>query len=284
MNSPEPDAQLDALNAYGRMPDADIDIGAAALQLASVQHPGLLLERYQIHMRKLAEDVAARHRELEELGASDTLDSRITALRDVLAGANGYNGDADGRDALQSADLVAVIDRRLGAAPALVILYLHAARAQGWEAHGLLLPGTALVRMDYEGERVICDPFTGFSVLQASDLRRMVKRALGPKAELSATYYEPAENRALLVRLQNIIKTRQIEAEDYEGALQTVTAMRAVDPGEYRLLLDQGVLCARLDMVEVAIVALESYIEKAPQNRDRHEAATLLQQLKQTLG
>lgn len=276
--------QLEALNAYGRSADADIEIGAAALDLAAVLHPGLLLERYQVHLHKLVDDVGARHNELEKLGVSDTLDSRITALRDVLAGANNYNGDADGRDALQSADFIAVIDRRLGAAPALVILYLHAARAQGWEAHGLLLPGTALVRMDYEGERVICDPFHGFSVLQAPDLRRLVKQALGPKAELSASYYEPAENRALLVRLQNIVKTRQIEAEDYEAALQTVTAMRAVDPDEYRLLLDQGVLCARLELIEVAIFALEAYIEKAPRDSDRHEAATLLQQLKQMLA
>jgi regulator of sirC expression with transglutaminase-like and TPR domain len=111
-----------------------------------------------------------------------------------------------------------------------------------------------------------------------------VKQALGPQAELSVTYFEPADNRSLLVRLQNIVKTRQIEAEDYEAALQTVTAMRAVDPHEYRLLLDQGVLCARLDMAPVAIAALEAYIEKAPSDRDRHEAAMLLQQLKQALG
>jgi regulator of sirC expression with transglutaminase-like and TPR domain len=85
------------------------------------------------------------------------------------------------------------------------------------------------------------------------------------------------------MRLQNNIKYRQIEVEDYAGALKTVEGMRMIDAGEYRLLLDAGVLYARTGQPKSAIDALEEYIKKAPKDRDRHEAAMLLQELKNSL-
>ena len=277
---------IKGLEPLGRLDDGKIDLAAAALGMAALIHPGLILDRYHNHLKKLVQDVRARHQELAAQGADDSLDSRVTALRDVLSVAHGYSCDTqEGRDEMQGADLIAVIDRRIGYSVALAILYLHVARGQGWEAYGLDIPGSFAVRMDKDGEREICDPAAGFRVMQAPDLRRIVKRALGPKAELSVSYYGPATNRAILIRLQNIVKTRQIEAEDYEGALQSVLAMRAIDREEYRLLLDQGVLCARLGITAEAVAALEQYIERAPasRSRDRHEAAMLLQQLKTLL-
>ena len=112
----------------------------------------------------------------------------------------------------------------------------------------------------------------------------MIKDKIGPEAELSSSYYEAATNRDILIRLQNTIKTRQIELEDYEAALKTVLAMRALDPGEYRLLLDEGVLSARTNRPQEASIALEDYIAAAPYDQDRREAAMLLQQVQQSLN
>jgi len=150
--------------------------------------------------------------------------------------------------------------------------------------HGLNIPGHFVCRMDYEGTRLIFDPFAQCALLGAPELRRLIKQSLGPNAELSSTYYEPASNRTILIRLQNNIKMRRIEAEDYEGALNVVEAMRAIDPAEYRLLLDAGVLYARTNRLQKAIVALEDYIGKAPDPRDQHEAALLLQQIRESLN
>src|SRR5690606_10569173 len=119
-------------------------------------------------------------------------------------------------------DLVRVIDRRKGLPIAISILYIHAGRAQGWNVVGLSFPGHVVIRLEEEGHRLIADPFNGGKVLQAPDLRSLVKNALGDKAELSADYYNPATNREMLIRLQNNIKLRQVESEDYEEALKTV--------------------------------------------------------------
>ena len=47
------------LALIGAQPDERIDIGEAALTLASFDHPGVGLERYRDHLAELARDTAA---------------------------------------------------------------------------------------------------------------------------------------------------------------------------------------------------------------------------------
>jgi len=277
-------ALIDKLAAWGRLPDDQIPLAEAALTLSALNRPGLSLDRYRVHLDKLVKETAFAHRDIVASSAEDNAVSRIEALREVLVGRNSYAGDSVTYDDLQNADLISVIDRRKGMPITLSILYIHVAREQGWKVYGLNFPGHFVIRVDHGSERLIADPFRECRVLQAADLRQIIKRTLGPRAELAAQYYEPASNRAILIRLQNNIKIRQIEHEDYEEAIRTVEAMRALDPNEYRLLLDAGVLYARTRRLEAAIKTLESYILQAPDDRDRHEAALLLQQIRQLLG
>ncbi|HTK83982.1 MAG TPA: transglutaminase-like domain-containing protein [Patescibacteria group bacterium] len=284
MAEDEHQALIDKLAAWGRLPDDQIPLAEAALTLSALNRPGLSLDRYRVHLDKLVKEAGFAHRDIVASSAEDNAMSRIEALREVLVGRNSYAGDSENYDDLQNADLISVIDRRKGMPITLSILYIHVAREQGWQVYGLNFPGHFVIRVDHGSERLIADPFRECRVLQANDLRQIIKRTLGPRAELSAQYYEPASNRAILIRLQNNIKIRQIEHEDYEEAIRTVEAMRALDPNEYRLLLDAGVLYARTRRLEAAIKTLESYILQAPDDRDRHEAALLLQQIRQLLG
>lgn len=280
----DPQELMKTLNAIGTQSDTALNLGLVAIYLSALEHPGISLERYESHIARVSEEVAERHAALVHAGAEDSAQTRLAAMKHILVDKYGYTGDNDTYDDLQNASMIRVIDRRRGMPIALAILYIQVGRNLGWAVHGLNVPGHFVCRIDFGATRLIFDPFGQCAILTAADLRRLVKQSLGPQAELSATYYEPAENRTILIRLQNNIKLRRIEAEDYEGALNIVEAMRAIDPAEYRLLLDAGVLYARTNRLQKAIVALEDYIAKAPGDRDRHEAALLLQQLKETLN
>jgi len=284
MNKAQPDNLMTVLAHYGTLPDEDIDLGRAALVLAALDHPVVSLDRYHVHLDKLV--AAAREYFDAQIaqGREDDISLRIEVLKHVLAEQNEYRGDEETYDDLQNASLIRVIERRKGMPITLSILYLHVARALGWAAHGLNLPGHFIIRLDKGAERVIIDPFQQGAILQAADLRRIVKLFLGPDAELSADYYNPADNREILVRLQNNIKTRLIENEDYEGALKIVDILRVLAPQEYRLLLDEGVLSARTDRPQKAVSALETYIALAPKSQDTHDAVMLLYQIKQNLN
>ncbi len=275
---------LSYIKAIGQGADSSIDLAGAALAFGLLGHPGLHPERYTNHLNKLVRETAARHASLLAAGAEDDLPARLAALKHVLAEANGYQGDRVDYNNIQNADLIRVIDRRKGMPISLGILYIHAARGQGWAVDGLNIPGHFAFRMEKEGRVEIVDPFNACSLLKAPDLRALIKGALGPRAELSADYYRPMTNREMLIRLQNNIKLRQVEAEDYAGALATVEAMRLIDPAEFRLLLDAGVLYARTGQPAAAAAALEGYIENAPDPRDRHDAALLLRQIQDSLN
>ncbi|MBU0799634.1 MAG: transglutaminase-like domain-containing protein, partial [Alphaproteobacteria bacterium] len=224
-------ALMKELAALGQVHDDAIDPAATALLFAALDHPGIVLERYQSHLRALADDTAACHATLLQEGAEDNAETRLSALRVTLFSDHGYTGDEQDYNNLDNADLMRVIDRRRGMPIALAILYISTARAQGWTAHGLNLPGHFLARLDYGPQRVIFDPFYGGKIMNAADIRAQLKSVMGPTAELSADYYNPADNRDILIRLQNNRKIRLIEAEDYEGALATVMALRALAPG-----------------------------------------------------
>ncbi len=271
---------MKTLAQIGELEDEAIDLAEAALALSAHHHPGKLLGQYEHHLQKLGQDVAARFEDLIAKGADDTAETRLAALKHILHDKESYLGDNQNYDDLDNADLMRVIDRRKGLPIAIALLYIHAGRAQGWAIDGLNFPGHVLVRLEYQGHRLIFDPFNGCQLMQAPDLRALLKNTMGPHAELSVSYYETASNRELLMRLQNNIKLRQIDAEDYEGALQTVEAMRLIAPEEKRLLFDAGILNAKTGRPKAAIAVLEEYLHAALSPRERQEIEAILIELR----
>lgn len=280
MNSFDPQKYLESLSV---VPEEEIDLARAALALAVRGQPGVVIDRYLNHIKKICTDVEAWHAELIAAGAADDAGAQLAALKHVIVTVYGYKGDIETYDDLQNASLMRVIDRRMGSPVTLAILYIVAGQAQGWDVEGVDFPGHFICRLSKDGRRVIFDPFYDCRILDAPDLRDFVKQVRGPEAELSAAFFNPSGRRDTLIRLQNNIKHRQIESEDYEGALSTVTGMRLIAGDEYRLLLDAGVLYARTGQAKAAIDVLEDYIKKSPRDRDRHDAALLLQDLKNSL-
>ncbi len=102
------------------------------------------------------------------------------ALSEVIARSYAYRGDSETYDDLQNADLVRVIERRKGLPVALSILYLHVARAQGWQAEGLAFPVHFLIRIGIDGARHVVDPFHEGALRDAAELRKLLRQVLGP--------------------------------------------------------------------------------------------------------
>lgn len=269
-------------HGFASLKDEDIDPALAALAFVYDDHPGVSFERYVNHLKKISDRTREVYADLLSSGEKNSAACRLRALTQVFAHEFGYTGDQQSYDSLENGDLMRVIDRRKGLPIALSILCIHIARALDWAVEGLNMPGHFVCRLEWEGQRIIFDPFQDCKILQAFDLRELIKRVMGENAELSSAYFEPVTNRDVLIRLQNNTKLRQIDTEDYKAALRTVQKMQQIDAQEYRLLLDAGVLYARVDQPYDAISALEQYMKLAPYDRDRHDAALLLKQIRET--
>lgn len=266
------------LRSVGGGEDDAIDIGAAALALAAIDRPGVGIERYRQHLAQIAREVG------EVAGdAAAGAAVRLGALNEVIAGRYGYAGDQQSYDDLQNANLMRVIDRRRGLPVALGIIWLSAAQSLGWAMAGLNFPGHFLLRIDGGGERLVFDPFAGGRTADVAELRRLLKATAGDGAELRPEHWAPSSVREVLLRLQNNIKLRLLNAGDIGRGLATVETMLLFAPGEARLWYEAAMLNRKLGNLRAAIVAVEHWQDLA-EGAARHEAAALLQDLRARLN
>ena len=265
------------LRRYGGGADSAVDLAEAALLLAALETPSEPLERYQHHLSLLTRDAAdlAAKRDCES-----KLADRIAVLNAVIVGRYGYAGDNETYDDLQNANLMRVIDRRCGLPIALGILYVHAARGQGWEVCGLNFPGHFMLRFDLGSERAIVDPFNGGRVRDTAELRSILKAFAGNDAELKPEHYTPMMNRDILIRLQNNIKLRLMQDKRVDQAVEVVESMLMISPDRPGIWHDAGVLHTHVGNLRAAILAFEHYMELSHDSKGLSETAGLLAKLK----
>ena len=130
------------------------------------------------------------------------------ALARLLAGRLGYDGDRLSYDDPHNADLISVIDRRRGMPVALGILYLHAARAAGFQAVGLNTPGHFLLRIEFGSDEALIDPFNGGATLE----REFLNAPPPMRAGAGIRPAEPVGDVEVLLRLENNLKLRALQA------------------------------------------------------------------------
>ncbi|MCA0199264.1 MAG: transglutaminase-like domain-containing protein [Proteobacteria bacterium] len=273
-----------ALGHVSSQVDEAIDIADIALVLASFDHPSTDLKIYRDHVRELAEAV---HVAMLESGFdvdNPGPEEMAEVLSNVIARDFNYVGDEENYNDLDNANMMRVIERRRGLPVSLGILYLAAARAQGWVAAGLNFPGHFLVRLESrDGRRAIIDPFYNGRVMESRALRELLKLVRGTAVELDSSHYRPVSNRDVLVRLQNNVKTRRMELNEIAGALEAVEAMQMLDPENASLWREAGVMHMRLGHLKHAVEAFEGFVSRTPEGADRRKIAQVIEELRERL-
>lgn len=266
MTDPRP-----ALEALGQLPDAEIDIADAALQLARVDLPDADWQAARSHLSDLARQAVAAATNL----TGDHLADRALTLSGLLGGRFGYRGDSETYDDLANANLIRVIERRRGLPVALGVIWLHAARAAGWTAYGVDFPAHFLIALEEGQSQVVLDVFNGGTPLGKRDLLVLLKRVEGQDAELRAGLLQPMSMRRVLLRLQNNIMTRRLQAGDVEGALSCVQDMARIAPDHAELWRQTALLHQRLDQVGAALRCYDRFLALVPRGEvaDRARAA-----------
>jgi regulator of sirC expression with transglutaminase-like and TPR domain len=250
------------LKRIGETGEAGFDLAEAGLALASLSRPGLALAPYRQHLAELASAVNRR------AGSSrPTPPERLDALVGGLARDHGYRGDRETYDDLANADLTRVIERRRGIPVSLGILYIATARAQGWRMSGVNTPGHFLVRLEDERADLILDPFSG--------------RAVEPGDPGTLPI---AEDRAILLRLQNNIKSRLLGHERYEEASRVIERMLWIAPKAAELWWESALVDAELGRIAGAISRLDRCLALDAGGRGRAQAEALRRALRAKLN
>ena len=268
----------------GQSDDARIDLAETSLALAAVDRQRVSPEPYREHLAAIATEM----QNTADVGcnaAGDAgLKARAIVLAKVVAGTFGYQGDRQTYDDLQNANLMHVIDRRKGLPVALAVIYIHAARSQGWAIEGVNFPGHFVLRLFHGGRALIIDPFAGGEPCDTAELRRKLKATAGDKAELQPEHYAKVGNRDILLRLENNLKIRLIQEGDLEKAAAVLDWMLLIAPKNAPLYREAGLIQARLGNLNAARTALQRFLEISDNDNQRHHVARLIQELGQQMN
>ncbi|MDB5314915.1 MAG: hypothetical protein JWO24_759 [Rhodospirillales bacterium] len=272
-----------ALDAVGQLPDDEIDLAATALQLARIDAPHCDWRAATMDLSLLARAAVDAATAAPGADAGD-LAARCAVLAGVLHGEAGFAGDDRTYADPANANLLQVLERRRGLPVALGILWLHTAEAAGWAAHGLDFPGHFLLALEGRRGQLVVDVFAGGAALAAPELRALIKRVEGEKAELRPGVLAPMGRRAVLLRLQNNIKLRRLRTGDLAGALTCAEDMLRIAPAEAPLWREAGLMNQRLERIGAALTAFERYLTIQPDGAAAARVRDIVAELRQRLN
>lgn len=270
-------AIIDQIKSLATVEDEALSLTEVALLYAQLDNPDIHPDRYVSHLTKIKQAFAKASKKIpSDLSAQDVLKERIRIIRDVFFEKEDYKGDEQDAQNPTNITLFRIIDRRCGIPIGLALILIDVLRQVGWQAEGLNFPGHMLVRLDYQGQREIIDPFYQGKRMPSHRLRDLIKDLVGPSAELHYDYFTSMRNRDMLIRFRNSLKTRLIAEEEYNQAYDVVQSMLWLAPEEKRLYFDAGVLAAKLEDLKKAEQHLQSYITRLSDARAIAEAKSFL--------
>lgn len=264
----QPKDPVDYLRRLGESGEGPYDIALAALTLGSLDHSDRPLEPFESHLREMAQEACLR----SPLAISAEDGARC--LAELLAGRYGYDGDRLAYDDPQNANLISVIERRRGMPVALGILYIHAARAAGFEASGLNTPGHFLLQIGVKGSAMLIDPFNGGAALERERFG-VPPRTRGAVEEHAL---QPVADAEVLLRLQNNLKVRAVQQGDAARGIEIAQRMVLLAPRRPELWMDLAHLNEEQGALSAARAAYETCLTLAKPGSALHNEAALGQQ------
>jgi regulator of sirC expression with transglutaminase-like and TPR domain len=244
-----------------RQPD-QIDTLEAALVIASEDFPSLDVEHELQRVRLVAAEGARRVYEENNPFA------RADGLRQYLFEDLGFRGDTDNYNDPNNCYINEVMNRRMGIPLTLSLVFIEVARAAGFTAAGIGLPGHFIVQIRWQGRDLLIDPYHGGAVISEEDCRELVGRTTGRPSLFRRDLLSEATPRQILSRLLLNLKHIHLERQDYSrslGVVERLLMLSPNDPGEIR---DRGLLKAHLGRPGAAIADLETYLTRSPKAPD----------------
>ena len=84
--------------------------------------------------------------------------------------------------------------------------------------------------------------------------------------------------------MQDNIKSRLLQRERWDDALEVIQTMLLFAPGQTALWREAGLLYTRLDRIKDAIQSLEEFMRRTGAEKKRYKTSMLLQELRTRLN
>ncbi len=258
-------------------PDADIDLGRAALAIARSEYPRLDIAAHLDRLEALADGARPAR------GVTDAL-GRLHRLREYLFEEQGFAGNSQDYFDPRNSYLNDVLDRRLGIPITLSLVLIEVGRRLGLEMEGIGLPGHFITGARVDGEHVLLDPFNRGTILTGEACAELAARALGRPVELLPEHFAPVTNCLFLMRMLANLKGAYWRREAWPKVVGIIDRLLVLNPeagGEWR---DRGAAWSSMGDFRRGLADWERYLTEFPNAADHEKVKTRLRQVRQKLA
>lgn len=252
---------LDAL----RDERSEVTLDRAALELATIEFPGLDVEAALFRLDTIADQVRG------SLPAGSSGLDFVRKTNELLFDTLQFHGnDEDFYDPRNSC-LNSVLSRRTGIPITLSLVYIEIARRLDRPVYGVGLPGHFIVAYEDRGNRYWIDPFHAGRILSFADCAALAKQTSGVDLRSNPAVLSPVNKRQILVRMLSNLKVIYMRGQAFEKARQVVDLLIDAMPEYAEEYRHRGLIHLRLLNYRAAKVDLETYLRLEPSSPEREQ-------------
>jgi regulator of sirC expression with transglutaminase-like and TPR domain len=252
---------LDAL----RDDHSQVGLDIAALELASIEFPGLDHAAFTFRLDNLAEQIDSQL--TPRASGLDFIKTANELLFDVMQ----FRGNSEEYYDPRNSCLNSVLMRRLGIPISLSLVYMEVARRLGRTVYGVGLPGHFIVAFEDSESRYWLDPFHGGQILSFSDLCALAKDAANVDLRLNPALLGPVSKRQMLVRMLSNLKSIYMRGEAFDKARQVLDLLIDAMPDYAEEYRHRGLVHLRQLNHRAAKADLEKYLRLQPDSPEREQ-------------
>ncbi len=244
---------------------APVTLDVAALELASIEFPGLDFESSLFRLNHFADQIRQR------LTAQSSGLEVIHKINELLFDSLQFRGNESDYYDPRNSCLNAVLSRRLGIPISLSVVYMEIARRLNRPVSGVGLPGHFIVVYQDESSRYWIDPFHHGRILTFEDCCELARDTGGVDLKSNPTLLAPVTERQILVRMLTNLKTIYLKGRALNKArlvLDLLLVAYPDDAEEHRL---RGLIHLQQLNHRAAKADLEAYLRLAPPHAERQQ-------------
>ncbi len=249
--------------------DDKINLDEAALVIAAEFQMDIDIEISLQTLSTLARDFETSFNPTAGLGVS------VAGLIDFIHSNKGFCGNVKDYFNPQNSFLNRVLETRSGIPISLALVHISLGQRLGIPVNGINFPNHFLVRYGDKPDQFIVDPLTG-RILSEADCATLLKQTAGPKAFIRPHYFDIADNKDILVRILDNLKTifwRKKSWNDSKACIENQILLR---PDHEKFSVQLGAVYEMQGNIHLAQVTYRKFLQESENEHLRNLASNRL--------
>ena len=238
----------------------EVALDAAALDIATIEYPGLAPTPYLSALDAIARDVA------ECMGHAPDGLRFVEACNRCLFEKLGFRGNQQDYYDVRNSCLNDVLDRKLGIPITLAVVYMEVARRLRRPVFGIGLPGHFVLQYDDDAYSAFIDPFHEGALLSLDDT------------------HKPVSNRYILIRMLNNLRSAYFRVRQYPKVITVLNLQIEASPDTPDYYRDRGVAHMQLHEFMAARRDFGTYLQLSPGASDREKVTNQIEAIHRWLA